>query len=105
MGKTDELWQRLLEQEKIRLSAIPLPELTALVNLSDTGAISGEGLTIRYCILLEKPDFRDDQVHSFILMAQRKIFSGLYRKYLAGFSVDSEGNIFSIADKTLYSHD
>jgi hypothetical protein len=107
-GQTDVLWQNLLDKESRRLASLPVADLIDLatppISLKN-GVIRNEKITIEYCIWLETPDIRSQAVHSVILMAQRKLCVGLYRKYLAGFSVDTEGRAIPISEETLYSYD
>jgi hypothetical protein len=55
MRKTDAIWQHLLDQEKDRLVATPLPELIELAGSFTTATILGEGHSIRYGFSTKRP--------------------------------------------------
>lgn len=105
-NETDILWQRLLDEEKQHLSTLPPAELLAL-EYCTSKTIDGE-IQIQYSLWHENPDeWCGLEFHSFILLAERKLppFGIFYRKYLAGFSLDSTGMVIPISDETLYKYD
>ena len=104
MRQIDDLWQNFIEQEKARLMNLPIEELLAL-EFFTTQYVDSLAPTTSYGLWHEAPEFRNSEIHSFILMAERKIFFCCYKKYLAGFELDKAGNIVPISDEVLYSYD
>lgn len=107
-GETDVLWQNLPDEERARLAALPIADAIDMATPPisfKNGMIRNEKITIEYGLWLETPDIRSQAAQSVILMAQRRLWFGVYRKYLAGFAIDTEGRIVPISDETLYSYD
>jgi len=128
MNAKDNLWQRLLDEEKTRLSALPAEELIAMSAFTP-GVIRKDGLLIDYGVWHEtdredfEPSREESQTlsaqldrslkvpnprrtsHTFVLQARRRIFPGVYRNYLAGFSLDPQGKIFPASDDKLSAYD
>ena len=129
MTKKDNLWQKLLDEEKQRLSTYSADKLIAIES-GKTRIIKNGNTTIEYVIwhqvhsedvdysstdkantlsaqLDRKFDVRRPQrvTHSFVLQATRNILFGFYTNYLAGFSLDESGKVAPISDDVLYSYD
>lgn len=129
MINKDSLWQKLLDEEKQRLSNYPADKLIAIES-GTVGVIQNGKTTIEYVIwhqihsedvgyssadeannlstrLDRKFGVRRPQrvTHSFVLQATRNIFLGVYTNYLAGFSLDESGKVIPISDEVLYAHD
>ncbi len=104
MNSKDALYQSAIDEEKLRLMALPTEELLALESLSwDT--VQRGNVSIHYGLWHESPGYRGEDVHSFILQASRKVFLIFYRNYLAGFSINEGGEVIPISDSTLFSYD
>ncbi len=129
MNAKDILWQKLINEEKQRLSSRPAEELISM-DFFTSKIIQGGKTIIEYgiwhevhsedvkyssaeeaCTLSAQLDrkfgIRRPQriTHSFILKASRNVFLGLYTNYFAGFSLDDEGKVIPISDDVLYAYD
>ncbi len=128
MSDKDVLWRKLLGEEKQRLLSQPVEELLAMKPFTPS-VIKKDGLTIEFGIWHEihSEDIavcaeeahklsthldrsfripRPQRVsHTFVLQASRTIFRGLYRKYHAGFSIDSLVKIAPVSDDTFAAYD
>jgi hypothetical protein len=107
MSETDNLWQRLLDDEKTRWSTLPVKELLTLENNSLHKLKSGK-TEIEYELIHEKPgDFLQVKNHSFILCATRKLLpiGIIYRRYYSGFSIDPTGTIIPLPDEAIGRYD
>lgn len=106
MKSTDELWQRLLDEACAHWSARPTDELKALPQITYHKAKSGTD-EIEYALWHVNPqeDWCFEQLHSFILQTHRNLFLFVCRNYLAGFSLDENGTVISIADDVLMRYD
>ena len=107
MNETDNLWQRLLDDEKNRLSTFSVKELLTMEDDSRHKLKSGE-TEIEYFIIHEKPDdFLGIENHSFILCAERKLLpiGVLYRRYYSGFSLDDTGTVIPLPDDAIGRYD
>ena len=129
MTRKDNLWQKLLDEEKQRLSNYPADKLIAIES-GTIGVIQNGKNTIEYVIWhqvhSEDVDYSSSDeantlsaqldrrlgvrrpqrvTHSFVLQATRNVLPGFYTKYLAGFSLDESGKVVSISDDVLYSYD
>lgn len=100
----DVLWQNFIDQEKSRLMNLPTEELFAL-DFFTTVFVDSPNEVTSYGLWHETPKFRNSEVHSYILMAERKLFLFSYRKYLAGFALDNTGTILPLSDDVLYCYD
>lgn len=104
MSRVDDIWQNFIEAEKLRLMSLPVEELLTLDFCTIQFVDSSKQIS-EYGLWHETPEVRGSKVHSFILLAERKLFFCIYRKYLAGFAIDEAGKIVPIVDDVLYSYD
>lgn len=107
MNKTDELWQRVLDEEKNRWIKRPVEELFALEQDS-IHKLKIREKEIEYLLIHEKPDeFLQIDNHSFILRATRKLLPiGIaYRNYYSGFSLNGAGKIILLSDNVIGRYD
>ncbi|RYG70492.1 hypothetical protein EON80_07865 [bacterium] len=104
MNQKDIIWQNAIDAETRNVMKLPSEELFTLQHFSSC-SVELEGIIVCYGLWHEGPEQRNVEIHSFILMGERKLFLGFYRKYLAGFSVTPSGEIVSIPDEILLSYD
>jgi hypothetical protein len=107
MDETDTLWQSILDEEKNRLSTLPVKELLTCEDDSLHKLRSGK-TEIEYFLIHEKPDdYPGIKNHSFILCATRKLLPivGIYRRYYSGFSIDDAGTVIPLPDDAISRYD
>lgn len=107
MSKTDNLWQRVVEQEKAHLSRLTAEELKAMEFFVLQTVQIGRS-QIEVGLWHEEPNHRTNfKFHVFVLMAERQLLPlmPIYRKYLDGFMLDSDGAVVPIPDDILLAYD